>query len=459
MLTVRGRFVSLNVLTRVRNEFRRCTRGNFAIGVALLSPILLGLAGGAIDLYVFQNHRHQLQSTADAAVLAAATEAGLKGWTVDTAKQVVASVVASNLSKKFGSVVFSYQVKVEEQARRVTLELTQDHYGYFVLGYFTGSPQIAVHATARASGQATICIIVQSPSQLGAFQLNGASRVLAPGCSAYSNSVDTKGVLVKDTSRLVTQFACSGGGYSGKASAFTPLPLTDCPTLSDPLAARASLVDGEVAKSICKYTGLKVDGTNKTLAPGTYCGGLEILNGSKVTFQPGIHVIKDGRLRLDKGASIVGDGVAFVFSGSKSILDLKNDTSIALSAPEDGPMSGILLYAQGDGKKARDFRIESKNAQKFVGTVYLPSDSLIIGGDKDGDGVCDPDIADDGSLIPAGAGCISDVGAASSWTAIIADTVRVTAGSTLVLNSDYEGSDVPVPDGIGPNSSRTFLAN
>ncbi|MDP3896165.1 MAG: pilus assembly protein TadG-related protein [Mesorhizobium sp.] len=443
----------------VRSEFRRCTRGNFAIGVALLSPILLGLAGGAIDLYVFQNHRHQLQSTADAAVLAAATEAGLKGWTVDSAKQVVASVVSGNLSKKFAGVTFSYEVKVDEKARRVTLDLSQDHYGYFVLGYFTGSPQIAVQATARASGQATICIIVQSPNQFGAFQLYGASKINAPGCSAYSNSVDTKGVLVKDTSRLVTQFACSGGGYSGKTSAFTPLPLTDCPKLSDPLAARASLVDAETNKSTCKYNSLKVDGANKTLAPGTYCGGLEIENGAKVTFQPGIHVIKDGRMRLAKGASIVGDGVAFVFSGSKSILDLKNDTSIALSAPKDGPMAGILIYAQGDGKKARDFKIESKNAQKFVGTVYLPSDSLIIGGDKDGDGVCDPDIADDGSLIPAGAACISDVGAASSWTAIIADTVRVTAGSTLVLNSDYKGSDVPVPDGIGPNSGRTFLSN
>ncbi len=33
MLTGWGRFVSLDVLARVRSEFRRCTRGNFAIGV------------------------------------------------------------------------------------------------------------------------------------------------------------------------------------------------------------------------------------------------------------------------------------------------------------------------------------------------------------------------------------------------------------------------------------------
>ena len=82
-----------------------------------------------------------------------------------------------------------------------------------------------------------------------------------------------------------------------------------------------------------------------------------------------------------------------------------------------------------------------------------------VGGDKDGDGVCDPETG--GPVVPAptGTGCISDVGAASSWTAIIVNMLKVTAGATLVLNSNYSASTVPVPDGIGPNSTRTLLVN
>ena len=123
-------------------------------------------------------------------------------------------------------------------------------------------------------------------------------------------------------------------------------------------------------------------------------------------------------------------------------------------------MAGILMYAQPVAGKQREFKIESKDAKKLIGTVYLPYDYLTVGGDKDGDGVCDPE-AGGGAVVPepTGTGCTSDVGAASSWTAIIVNMLKVTAGATLVLNSDYSASNVPVPDGLGPNSTRTLLVN
>jgi hypothetical protein len=82
----------------------------------------------------------------------------------------------------------------------------------------------------------------------------------------------------------------------------------------------------------------------------------------------------------------------------------------------------------------------------------------VIGGDKDGDGVCDPDIEDDGTITPGPESCVSDVGTTSSWTAIVVNTLKVTAGSSLIINSDYDGSTVPVPDGLGPNSSQIRLS-
>lgn len=47
----------------------------------------------------------------------------------------------------------------------------------------------------------------------------------------------------------------------------------------------------------------------------------------------------------------------------------------------------------------------------------------------------------------------SRVGQNSNWTAIIARQIEIKKGPELQINSDYAGSDIPVPDGIGPNGA------
>ena len=111
-------------------RFLRCELGNFAVGLGCLLPVLLGTVGGAIDILVYNNHRDELQSTADAAVLAAATEATLKGWSVETASEVVEAVVTANLRNRYaGLATFEHNIEVDQARRRVDLDLTHDHYG------------------------------------------------------------------------------------------------------------------------------------------------------------------------------------------------------------------------------------------------------------------------------------------------------------------------------------------
>ena len=450
-------------------RFLRCELGNFAVGLGCLLPVLLGTIGGAVDILVYNNHRDELQSTADAAVLAAATEATLKGWSVETASEVVEAVVTANLRNRYaGLATFKHEVDVDETRRRVDLDLTQDHYGYFYLGYFTGSPQIEVHASAAASGQSNICVIVQSPTAANAFHLTGDASVTAAECSAYSNSAHTKGVAAAGLSKLTTELSCSGGGYSGSSTNFDPLPLTDCPQISDPLAARAATIDSSLPTATCSHTDLEIRAKKKSLLPGVYCEGLRITKGSTVSLSPGVYVIKDGELRVDGKSTIEGTGVSFVFVGEKTGLEFKNDSTVSLTAPEEGSLAGLLMYARkSTAKKSRTFRIESRNAEKLIGTVYIPGDKLVVGGDKDADGVCDPEPAGDdddnednegtGNGSPGG-DCKADVGSASSWTAIIANELQITAGVTLVLNADYDSSTIPVPEGLGPTSSNIYLA-
>lgn len=430
-------------------------QGQFALILGVLAPVGLGLVGGAIDMSVYVNHHSELQSTADAAVLAVAREASLKGWNEATANQVAAAIVSSTLSNKFG-VKYTFALSIDQKARRVQISLDQDHYGYFFIGYFAGSPQIRVTAAAFASGASTICIIVQAPSQDDSLVVNGNSKVQAPGCAAYSNSISTKSVNVKDVSTLNTQMTCTAGGYAGKLLNFSPTPITDCPVIADPLVSRAKLIDADLATG-CDYNKVKIDGGTKTLRPGNYCNELKITNGAQIQFEPGIYVIRNSKLKVDKAAKISGTGVGLVFVGKDAEMSLSNDSSVSLSAPETGPMAGILIYGQPSAKQ-RKFSIISKDAQKLTGTVYLPADTLTVGGDDDLDGGCDQILQDDGTLGAPDPSCLSDIGNASDWTAIIAKQVKVTAGSILVMNTNYEGSSVPVPDGVGPSSSRIILA-
>ncbi|KQS89129.1 hypothetical protein [Rhizobium sp. Leaf386] len=118
------------------------------------------------------------------------------------------------------------------------------------------------------------------------------------------------------------------------------------------------------------------------------------------------------------------------------------------------PWPAVGFHIRADGwfygqpsDKSQEFKFESHNAQKMVGTVYLPNDTLTVGGDKDGDGMCDPDVEDETSNLAED--CKANVGTSSAWAAIVADRVEITAGASLILNTGYVSSSVPVPIGLG----------
>ena len=40
----------------------------------------------------------------------------------------------------------------------------------------------------------------------------------------------------------------------------------------------------------------------------------------------------------------------------------------------------------------------------------------------------------------------------SAWTVVVAKEVRLSGQASIRINADYDGSDVPVPEGVGPNA-------
>jgi len=184
-----------------------------------------------------------------------------------------------------------------------------------------------------------------------------------------------------------------------------------------------------------------------TLNPRTYCGGLHITGTASVTLNPGVYIIKDGPLIVDKTAGMTGQNVGFYFMGDAAGVLFDASTTISLTAPVSGPLAGFLMTEQ-PGVSApvpppppppsppsmplREYRIISNNARTMLGTIYLPAGRLIIDGKA----------------------AVSDQ---SAYTVIVTQLLDLYDGPTLYLNANYDATSVPVPKGVGPVNGKILL--
>jgi Flp pilus assembly protein TadG len=402
-----------------------CRQGNMALSFALLAPMLIGLTGGAIDMGSFIVHKDELQSAADAAALAAAKEGGLSGWSESSAKAVVESYIDANVRNSISG-EFTAQVKVDAQAKQVTVTLEQDHRGYFVIGYFQGSPQIRVKSTAQASNHSNICVIGLHESDAGTVSMDTNAMLSAPDCAVYSNSASQTGLQSLGNAKLVSDLTCSAGGFSGATKNFDKLPLTDCPAVSDPLSSRPSPPVG-----MCKERDAVYQNFTGTLSPGVYCGGLTIRSSSNVTLKPGVYVMKDGPFVVQSASQVDGAGVGIYFTGSDASFVFESSSVVNIEAPKDGPLAGLIFFQDRQSAEA-DFVITSNKARNLLGTVYLPQGNLIVDANNK--------VAD-----------------ASAYTAVVVRRLKLSKGPNLVLNTDYDSTLVPVPEGVGPQGTTVKL--
>jgi hypothetical protein len=169
------------------------------------------------------------------------------------------------------------------------------------------------------------------------------------------------------------------------------------------------------------------------LQPGVYCGGLTIKASSDVTLRPGIYVFKDGPLIIESSSIVAGKGVGLFFTGANASFTFGSSSKVDLEAPTTGPMAGLVAY-QNRSSSETDFVITSNKARKLIGTIYLPNGNLIVdANEKVADG--------------------------SAYTAIVVKRLKLSKGPNLVLNTDYDQTLVPVPEGIGPPSDKARLLN
>lgn len=461
------------------HRFLRSAQGNVALTFALLAPVLMVMIGFGIDYAHWNNQKNHLQTAADAAAVAGASELYLANATLAQVESTVQAVGAANLKTQAAPdnpMPASFKTEIITNTGGLKVTATQGRKQFVSKILPMQLPPFTAIAVAQAQGGGKVCAVMLEPKENRTFFMTKRSRLSADGCAIYSNSTSPAGIYVHNSAKITAGLICSAGGTAGMPSNFSPKPETDCPAMDDPLAHRLKPKVG-----LCDETRLVLSGGTHTLSPGTYCNGLRITNGANVTLKPGIYRIKNGPVIVEKGGALSGKYTGFFFTGDYAGVQFMPNSHIDLKAPKQGKLAGLLFFEDRDetlepkplplpilkkipvkgqgnllevvvntavgeilwptvdygkkvfGKTVRDL-IASDDARNLLGTIYFPN----------------------GLLHVAGKSPIADK---SAYTIIVARKLRIDEGPDMVLNTGYDSTDVPVPNGVGPVDGTIALVN
>ena len=389
--------------------------GGVAVTFALVATVLIATAGFAVDYARMSNFHSKMQSAADAAAFAGAKEMSLADAKQENVPEVVKAVVAKFVEADDG---FNSKVeaKIHDQPLQVEVKLTKRVPLYF--GGLFGIPATTVDviSIAQVVCQPNLCVLALEKREPAAINLTHNARLTGSNCAVFSNSNSAGGFAVASGAQLVASTVCSAGGIAGQGS-IAPPPYQDCPQFDDPLADRP-----EPSVGRCDHLATIIAARTVTLRPGTYCLGLTIAGLSKVTFEPGVYIIKDGPFLVAGASEIKGHGVGFYLTGI-SIFTFDPLTRIELTAPTSGPLAGLLFFGSRKQSKLLINTILSDRAQIMTGTIYLPTTTFV-------------------------ADSLARIGSESAYTAIVSRKLLLMDGPHLILNTRYSDTDVPVPEGI-----------
>jgi Flp pilus assembly protein TadG len=445
-------------------SFGENSKGGMTVVMVCTIAVIAFLVGNVVDYMSLSNQKRDLQGIADRAAIAAAQELVVFQGTDGRVQSVAEAFVKASYAPPHET-----RAKVIDKGKAVKVTVTADAQTYFP-GPMGSVEAVEADAVAEIAGGGYVCMIGLDSNAPSTLNMSDKARVTAEKCAIYSNSKNTASLKLHNLARVKAELVCVAGGISGPSSAVSPnKPITDCPPLDDPLRDRpepnvgllecdnvlggvlsgkkslsdsllgdggivdnvadASLLGGDLVGKLAP--GLLVTGKDE-LEPGVYCGGINIIGGD-VKLKPGTYVLNNGGLVVANGGKLEGANVGFYLTGAAglSTIQFAPSSKISLSAPKAGDMAGMLFFEDRDVLFKFPHIIASNNARNLVGTIYLPGNTLQINS-------TDP-IADQ-----------------SDYTVIIAKKFEMKDGPELILNTDYENSPIPVPEGVG-NKSRPHV--
>jgi Flp pilus assembly protein TadG len=402
-------------------RFRSDQRGNVVLTAGILLPVVVGAVGAAVTYSSGNATRNSMQVSLDSAVLAGAIMMDSNpSDAIDAAQKAFQSNVNNFAKTTASNIAASFKIDgavISGQASGIASN---------PFGGLIGGKTYSVNATAAATKQTIpVCVLGLNGLDNGSFDVNGKPDVNI-GCAVQANSSSRSGMTQEGKAEVkAKKFGVTGGH---KTNNYSPPPSDGSPKVDDPYALLPFPYTDD-----CNGKGKKGDNIkdSTTLSPGTYCGGIHVYgDGTKVTLEPGIYVMKDGPFWIDGNATITGDRVMIAFTGKGSTLQIWGDSVVNLTSPVSGLYTNMQFFQDRNDDSTRGLWASvggSSGANQgsaklqFDGVAYFPTENFWVFGN-------------------------SVMNANSPSMAIVADKIWVQGSATFtVTNNNPRNLPVTVP--------------
>ena len=342
--------------------------GNFGIISALLAPVLLVSAGGALDVASAYNTRVDMQAQLDAAMLAAARKSGKSAQELEARNFLGLNAEEDKLSETTGfvltinsdgSITGGYQQAVENR-----------FLGIIGLSNFNVGVNTTVAASAAKATGGNGCIYALG-NQNQAVLINSGANVKSTKCEVHVHSTSNPAFIMNAGATIDTaKFCVKGANYIKNGGTLTNLE-TKCAAEADPFAGK--MPEPQIPAN-CTTSGT-MDGQSITLQPGKHCG--TTFNGSPtITFKPGLHIIS-GRMIINSGATVKAEGVTFYFPDVNSEIRANGGLTFTATAPTSGDYKNILMFEKtsdaSNNRYPQQYIFNGSKGEILKGIIHLPN--------------------------------------------------------------------------------------
>lgn len=342
--------------------------GNFGMISAVLAPILLVSAGGALDVATAYNTRVEMQAQLDAAMLAAARKTGKTAQELEARNFLGLDAAEDKLSETAG---FSLTVNADGSITGGYQEAVENRFLSLIgLSTFNVAVSTTVAAGSEAPAGGNGCIYALG-NKSQAVLINSGANVKSSKCEVHVHSTSNPAFIMNAGATIDTaKFCVKGTNSIRNGGTLTNLQL-GCAAEADPYAGK---LPEPPVPSTCTTSGT-MDGQNITLQPGKHCG--TTFNGSPtITFRPGLHIIS-GRMIINSGATVKAEGVTFYFPDVNSEIRANGGLTFTATAPASGTYKDILMFEKtsdaNNNRNTQQYIFNGSKGEILKGIIHLPN--------------------------------------------------------------------------------------
>ena len=359
-----------DVVNRLKDE-----SGQSLVIAALAMTCLLGFVALAADVGTMFRERRLVQTAADSAAVAGASELNF-GDATAAAQAAAAQNGFTNGANGATVLVHPPPTSGPHQfPGYVEVIVSQSQPTFFMQLFGRSAMTVSGRAVATNLGKNQGCVYTLGTTGTD-IAWHGSGTTNISTCSILDNSSDPRALTFNGSGSLTAQSIGIAGGFRKTGSGtLTPNPPTvGIVPVSDPLAfltppANPGSCQGTPAHP---YTP-----PGSSLTPGCY-GGLTISGSGTVTLAAGLYYI-DGPFKITGSGTVSGTNVTiYLTNNNGASFTTSGSGTLSLSAPTSGSYNGILFYQNPNN--TGDMSINGSGTLNLQGIIYAPGSNLTMNG-------------------------------------------------------------------------------